>query len=273
VRRKRKHDYKTHSCATRIEVVQCGICGKNCTMGRAWTYWYMRPARTCSELAAIAGEALTPIANNCEQWKRQVQAIERHLWSVLWQSPIKNAGTAVLATTAKCIRKYAGDTGMQELCETLRKHRPDCGEAVRFAGKTRRIERRPDRVPSQVSWIKCRWHQAWCAAAITRREGVIHRWSIAYLDTRRLTAESLIAAASRSCDEFRARHAQIPWRQFETSGTGERMGFAPTGSGRWARADTTPAFLLHYNAQAWALLAPAFEPWEIVAAKALGGAR
>jgi hypothetical protein len=93
-----------------------------------------------------------------------------------------------------------------------------------------------------------------------------------YLAARRIVGLHFIAAQSQSCEEFRARRTRARITNDPDTHAGYDIRFAPVTRGKWVRDDQAGTLTLRYDAGSWAALAPALEPWDKIAAKALGGA-
>lgn len=72
-----------------------------------------------------------------------------------------------------------------------------------------------------------------------------------------------VAAASRSCEEFRARERQCPKEKFASKESGYVMAFKEKGRGKWVRVPDGP-LTVSYNAAGWAALSSTLRPWDQV---------
>jgi hypothetical protein len=230
--------------------------------------WEERPTNTCLELARVAAEVLTVRARSCEEWKQWTQAATRYLWWLLWRTPVKHVDDALVSATARFIQKHARDDDVGAMCAALRIHRPSMGEVARITGGAR-VTNHPGLYapPPEACWVRCEKHRAWCAVGLRKVESVhgLERC----LAKRRIVGLCIIAAQSRSCEEFRARRACTPSNLPITGGYDMR--FVPAGRSKWIRDDQSGTIKIMYDAASWAALAPGLEPWEAVTAKALGG--
>jgi hypothetical protein len=263
-----------HRLDGHITVQDCTVCGRTCNVDTFRLHWEQRPASTCIELARVAAEILTVASRDCRDWRRWVRAATRHLWWILWRTPLRDVDDALASATARFLRKHARDNDIAAMCASLPTHGPNAGEMARFPSRfqSRAFHQRRS-PPPQACWIRCERHRAWCAVGL-RKVDPVHGLDRS-LTKRRVMGLRLIAEQSRSCEEFHARRTQSHIPHTTRFGDSHNMSFAPAKRGRWTREEqqrtARPGRQVGYEAAIWGTLAPALAPWGKIAAQTLRG--